>query len=362
MRPTWAEISLDSFESNLSEVRKLVGKDVSVMAVVKADAYGHGAKDIGAAALRSGADMLGVATVSEAMELRESGIKSGIFLLGGIDPGEADAVVENSLTPACCSASVLKALSESAVRRGKTTGYHLKIDTGMTRLGIGAGEIESFFSSVSGLQGVELEGVFTHFASSEDTGSDYTDYQLEVFREALDFLGEAGLRYRFAHSANSAAIQRFPGSHMDMVRPGIMLYGSYGMGEAALRPAMKLKTKIVQLRKVPPGTAVGYGGNFVASRETVIATLPVGYADGYPRKLSGRAKVSVGGKLASVAGSVCMDFTMADVTDVPGARVGDEVVLFGDGLVSVEDVSAWAETIPYEIMCMISPRVPRVYA
>lgn len=361
MRPTWAEISLDSFESNLGEARKLVKRNVSVMAVVKADAYGHGAKILGAAALRFGADLLGVATVSEAVELRESGIKGGIFLLGGIDPSEADTVVEKSLTPACHSTSVLKALSKSAVRLEKTASYHLKIDTGMTRLGVGAGEVESFFSSVSGLPGVELEGIFTHFASSEDTRSDYTDYQLEVFGEALDILGEMGLRYRFAHSANSAAIQRFPGSHMDMVRPGIMLYGSYNMGEVSLRPVMKLKTKIVQLRKIPPGTSVGYGGNFVASRETVIATLPVGYADGYPRKLSGRAKVSVGGKLASIVGSVCMDFIMVDVTDIQGTRVGDEVVLFGDGLVSVEDVSAWAETIPYEIMCMISPRVPRVY-
>ena len=362
MRPTWAEISLDSFESNLGEVRKLVGDGARVMAVVKADAYGHGAVRISRVALRGGADMLGVATVPEAMELREAGAESEILLLGGIDPGEARVAVENSLTPACYSLPVLRALSEAAVRLGKEAGYHLKVDTGMTRLGVGAGELESFFAAARNLPATSLRGVFTHFASAESENCGYTGRQMEVFRGALASLDGLGVKYRSAHAANSAALQRFPDSRMDMVRPGIMLYGSGGMGEAALQPVMKFKTRIVQLRKVPEGTAVSYGGTFVARRESLIATLPVGYADGYPRKLSNRAKVSVGGVPAPVAGTVCMDFVMADVTDVAGVRVGDEVTLFGDGTVSVEDVSLWAETIPYEILSMISPRVPRVYS
>jgi len=361
MRPTWAEISLDFFRSNLGEVRRLVSKSVRVMAVVKADAYGHGSVRVSEAALDGGADMLGVATVPEALQLRESGITGEIFLLGGIDPLEARVTVENTLTPACYSVDVLEALSGAAVECGKTVSYHLKVDTGMTRLGVGVGDMESFFASAAKLPGVMLEGVFTHLASSEIHQSDYTDYQLGIFRESLFFLDELGVKYRYSHSANSASIQRFPDSHMDIVRPGIMLYGSGSMGEVTLRPVMKLKTKIVQLREIPPSTSVGYGGAFVAGRETLVATLPVGYADGYPRALSNRAKVSLCGRLAPLIGSVCMDFIMVDVTDIPGIRVGDEAVLFGDGLVSVEDVSSWAQTIPYEILSRISPRVPRRY-
>ena len=331
------------------------------MAIVKADAYGHGAARISEIALANGADMLGVATVPEAMKLRGVGITGEIFLLGGIDPQEAGAVVENALTPACYSLEVLEILSEAAVECGKTARYHLKVDTGMTRLGVGVGDMESFFASAVSLPSVTLEGIFTHLASSEIPRSDYTDYQLEIFREGLSFLEELGVEYRYAHSANSASLQRFPDSHMDIVRPGIMLYGSGGMGEVDLSPVMKLKTRIVQLRKVSPGTPVGYRGSFVTGRETLVATLPIGYADGYPRALSNRAKVSMGGRLAPLIGSVCMDFIMVDVTDVPGVCVGDEVVLFGDKLVSVEDVSSWAETISYEVLSRISPRVPRRY-
>lgn len=361
MRPTWAEISLNSFKSNLSEVRRLVGENVRIMAIVKADAYGHGAVKVSEVALSYGADILGVATVPEAMELRQAGIKGEIFLLGGIDPQEAGVVVENALTPACYSLGILEALSEAALQRGRTVSYHLKVDTGMTRLGVGVGDMESFFTSAAALPGIMLEGVFTHLASSESNQSDYTDYQLGVFSEGLSFLDELSVKYRYTHSANSASIQRFPDSHMDIVRPGIMLYGSGSMGEVDLRPVMKLKTRIVQINKVPAGTSVGYRCSFVTGRETLVATLPIGYADGYPRALSNKAKVSLGGRLAPLIGSVCMDFIMVDVTDLPGVCVGDEVVLFGDKLVSVEDVSSWAGTIFYEILSRISPRVPRRY-
>ena len=361
MRPTWAEISLDRFKSNLGEVKNIVGNNVRVMAVVKADAYGHGALRISEAALSCGADTLGVATVPEAIELRESGVRSEIFLLGGVCPQEAETVVENTLTPACYSPDTLEALSKASQKKGKTVNYHLKVDTGMTRLGVRTtDDIKSFFARIAGLPGIELEGVFTHLASSEKDNS-YTDYQLEIFKNSLSCIKKLGVSYRYAHSANSASLQRFPASHMDIVRPGIMLYGSGDTGRAKLKPVMKLKTKIVQLKKVPSGTYVGYGGSFVTQRQTLVATLPVGYADGYPVALSNKAKVSLGGKLAPVIGSVCMDFIMVDATDVPKAAVGDEVTLFGDALVTVEDVSLWAETISYEILSRISPRVPRVY-
>lgn len=361
MRPTWAEISLDSFRSNLGEVKRLAGRGVRVMAVVKAEAYGHGAARVSQAALNDGADMLGVATVSEALRLRESGITGEIFLLGGITHREAGVVVENALTPACYSLDVLEALSGAAVECGKTVAYHLKVDTGMTRLGVRPDEITSFMASSASFPATRLEGVFTHLASSDIRGSDYTDCQLGIFRECLFSLDKLGVKYRYVHCANSASIQRFPDSHMDIVRPGIMLYGSGSMGEVSLKPVMKLKTGIVQIRKVPSGTPVGYGQTFITGRETLVATLPVGYADGYPRALSNRARISLAGRLAPLIGSVCMDFIMVDVTDIPDVCVGDEAVLFGDGLVSVEDVSSWARTIPYEILSRISPRVPRRY-
>lgn len=361
MRPTWAEISLDSFKSNLDEVKRLVGRSVRVMAVVKADAYGHGAVRLSEIALCSGADMLGVATVPEALQLRKSGIKGEIFLLGGIDPSEAEVVVENGFVPACYSSAVLKALSEAARRSAEIASYHLKVDTGMTRLGVGSDEASSFVSSSGSLPAIRLEGVFTHLASSDIPRSNYTEYQLGIFRETLASLHSSGIKYGSAHCANSAAVQRFPDSHMDIVRPGIMLYGLEAMGQVDLKPVMKLKTRIVQLRKIPAGTSVGYGESFTAQRETLVATLPIGYADGYPRALSNRARVSLGGKLAPLIGSVCMDFIMVDVTDVPGVCTGDEVVLFGDGLVSAADVSSWAGTISYEILSRISPRVPRHY-
>ncbi|MCY3985946.1 MAG: alanine racemase [Candidatus Dadabacteria bacterium] len=360
MRPTWAEISLDSFKSNLGKVKMLVGRGVCVMAVVKADAYGHGAVRLSKTALSSGADMLGVATVPEALQLRKSGITGEIFLLGGIDPSEAEIVVENGFIPACYSSAVLKALSEAASKSTKTASYHLKVDTGMTRLGVSSDEASSFASSAS-FPAISLEGVFTHLASSNIPRSDYTDYQLGVFRKTLSSLQARGIKYGSAHCANSAAVQKFPDSHMDIVRPGIMLYGLEAMGQVNLKPVMKLKTRIVQLRKIREGTSVGYGESFVTQRQTWVATLPIGYADGYPRALSNRAKVSLGGKLAPLIGSVCMDFIMVDVTDIPGVRVGDEVVLFGDSLVSVADVSSWAGTISYEILSRISPRVPRHY-
>ncbi len=359
MRPTWAEISLDSFRRNLGEVRNFVGENVRIMAVVKANAYGHGAARISKTAIECGVDILGVATVTEAVELREAGIRSEIFLLGGIDTAEADLVVEKNLTPTCYSTVTLCALSSVAVRRRKTVPYHLKINTGMTRIGICPEDIESFSASALGLPQIFMDGVFTHLACAEDEKSDYTDFQLDLFNRALSVLSQH-FSWRYAHSANSASLQRFPDSHMDMVRPGIMLYGS-GIRCCPLSSTMSLKTKIVQLRKVRTGTPIGYGGSYITRRDTLVATLPVGYADGYPVALSNRARVSVRRMVVPVIGSVCMDFVMVDVTDVPGVCSGDEVTLFGDDLVSVDDVSNWAQTISYEIMSRISHRVPRVY-
>jgi alanine racemase len=361
MRPTWAEISISSLKSNFLQVKRIIGKDVSIASIVKADAYGHGAVTISEALIKLGSDMLGVATVEEALELRGSGIRAPIIVLGGIQPEEAESVVKNDLTPSLFSISPAHALNECAKKTGKKARYQLKVDTGMSRLGVGFGEISNFLNQLVSLKNIEMEGVFTHFANADGDSRDFTLNQLSVFKKILSFINRAGFYPKHIHSANSAAIQRFPESHMNLVRPGIMLYGSGRMGDHELNPVMKLKTRVVQIKHLSAGTPVSYGGTFVTTKPTTVATLPVGYADGYMRKLSNRARVSIKEITAPVVGTICMDFTMVDLTEVPEVTVGDEVVLFGDDKVSVEDVASWAETISYEVLSVVGERVPRTY-
>ncbi len=361
MRPTWAEINLNSIRLNFNQVKRIVGNNVSTMTVVKADAYGHGAIEVSKTLINSGANMLGVATLEEALQLRESGIKEKIVLLSGMQPDEAAEVVKNDLTPTCYLAQTLKALSDCAIKYNKKIDYHLKIDTGMTRLGIGFSEVKSFLDSVVSYKNLNLEGIFTHLSCANENENDYTNHQLNKFETVLSLPEIKTLNNKYVHTANSAAIQRFPESHYNLVRPGIMLYGSGNLDDLTLRRVMKLKTRIVQIRKVPQGTPVSYGATFVTQKDSTLAVLPIGYADGYLRKLSNRAKVSINGSLVPVVGAVCMDLIIIDITGINSANVGDEVVLFGDENISVDEVSGWAETIPYEIMCIIGKRIPRIY-
>ena len=361
MRPTWAEIDLDSLIHNFNAVRGILWEGVGVLSVVKADAYGHGAVETGRALEEAGTDMLGVATVEEAVELRDYGIELPILLLGGMRPEEAAVAVEYSLTPCIFTLDSARALDTASGKGGRKSPYHLKIDTGMTRLGVRPEEAGPFLTALAGLKNITMEGALTHLASAFSESPDITRGQLSVFSDVVALIRNRGFTPRYVHSANSPAIQRFPEAHMDLVRPGIMLYGSDGMNGLPLRPVMKLKTTVIQVSKVPSGTPVSYGGTFVTKRPSVIATLPIGYADGYMRSLSNRAKVSIRGALAPLAGTVCMDLITVDVTDVPGVTAGDEVVLFGDSLVSVDDVARWAGTIPYEILSITGKRVPRKY-
>jgi len=367
MRPTWVEIDLNALKSNFLRVKEIVGEGVGVLSIVKADAYGHGAIRVGKTLVDAGTDMLGVATLEEALELRESGIGVPMFILGGIHPDEAQEVIKCNFIPALFSLESASALSEASRKLGKRAKYHLKLDTGMSRLGVGFDDICNFLNELSTLEGLEMQGVFTHLADADGASRDFTLRQIGLFREALELLRVAGFRALYVHTANSAAIERFPESHNNLVRPGIMLYGASGgininSGiNSRLKPVMKFKTKIIQIKRLRKGTPVSYGGTFVTSGLTLIAVLPVGYADGYARSLSNRAEVALCGKGAPVVGSVCMDLTVIDVTDVPGAKVGDEVVLFGDSGVPVEDVAGWANTISYEVLSLIGNRVPRVY-
>jgi alanine racemase len=360
MRPTWAEIDLDSLIHNFSVVKGLLGKGVGVLAVVKADGYGHGAVEVGRALEEAGTEMLGVATVEEAVELRDYGIEIPILLLGGMRPDEAPVAVEHSLTPCLFTLDAARALDGESAKVRRKSPYHLKIDTGMTRLGVRPEELAQFLPALAGYKNIVMEGALTHLASAFSESPESTRSQLREFSLMVAKIRERGFRPRYIHSANSPGIRRFPESHMDLVRPGIMLYGADG-GGLPLRPVMRLKSIVIQVSSVPAGTPVSYGGTFVTKRPSVIATLPIGYADGYMRRLSNRAKVSIRGSLAPVVGTVCMDLVMIDVTDVPGASVGDEVVLFGDQLVSVDDVARWADTISYEILSITGKRVPRRY-
>lgn len=362
MRPTWAEIDIDSLKSNFLHVKKLIGNATGIMSIVKADAYGHGAVAVSKALSEScSQQMLGVATVEEALELRESDINLPILVLAGINPDDAETIVKSNLTPAIYSKQVASALNNYARKLGIQVGCHLKVDTGMTRLGVGIGELHGFMDEILRLKNLEIEGLFSHFANADMELVDYTMKQIMIFKDFQSIMNRAGVFPKYVHIANSSAIQRFPAAHFNLVRPGIMLYGSGINQRVELRPVMSLKTRVIQLKKVPPGAPVSYGGTFVTKRPTLIATLPIGYADGYMRKLSNRARVSTRGYIVPVIGKVCMDLTMIDVTDVPEIRENDEVTLFGDGSVTVEDVARWAGTISYEILSITGKRVPRVY-
>jgi len=361
MRPTWAEIDLDAVMHNFMLTRELVGEGVSVLSVVKADAYGHGAVEVSKVLVESGTDMLGVATVEEAMELRDYGIEVPILLLGGIRPAEAEVMIENDLTPCLYSLEVALALDKESAKAGKRGKYHLKIDTGMTRLGIRPEELDQFLSKLVSFKNIDMEGAMTHLPSIHMEHDDDSHNQIHRFHELVSSIKQVGLNPRYLHSSKSASIQSCPLSHMNLVRPGIMLYGSGNYSGLDLRPVMKIKSEIIQIRRVHEGTPVSYGGTFVTQRPSIIATLPIGYADGYMRSLSNKAYVSLNGHKAPVVGTVCMDLMMIDVTDILDVGVGGQVVLFGDNLVSVDDVAFWAGTISYELLSNIGKRVPRLY-
>ncbi len=362
MRPTWAEIDLRSIKSNLETVRSLTGDGVSIMAVVKADAYGHGAVKVSRALTEHGADSLAVATLEEGLQLRGSGIKCPVMIIGSIQKSEIPEIIKNELTPAVYDVETLRSLSGEIQKSGRVLDFHLRIDTGMNRLGIHGGEVRGFINEHRAHTHLNLQGVFTHLASADDPKSNFTDRQISEFYGSLELIRSLNVEPRYFHLANSAAIQNYPGSHGNLVRPGIMLYGAGEQDRTSLRSAMKLKSRIIQLKNLEKGTPVSYGGTHVTEKRSVIATAPIGYADGYFRKLSNRAYVSIRGKKAKVVGRVCMDFIMIDVTSLSReVRVGDEITLFGDELVTINDISSWAETTPYEVLTLVGKRVPRTF-
>jgi alanine racemase len=363
-RPTVAEVSLSALRANCRRVRELVGAGVAVMAVVKADGYGHGAAPAARAFVEAGAAVLGVSTVEEGAELRRAGLATPIVVLGGAFAGEEEAVAAHDLAAAVWTLEGARPLGAAARAAGRTLAVHLKVDTGMTRLGCDARDAAALGAEIARVPGLEVAGVFSHFASADAVDTAEARAQAARFSGAVEALAAAGVRPPWIHLANSAAVLSAPAAHFTMVRPGLMLYGyppaPHLAARAALRPAMRLVTRVAQARRIEAGRPVGYGGTFVAARPTTIAVLPVGYADGYHRLASNRARVVVRGRRVAVAGRVCMDHTMIDVTDVPGVAPGERAILFGPEL-GAEELAAWCDTIPYEVLTAVGRRVPRVY-
>lgn len=365
-RPTWAEVDLDALLHNLALVRRQVG-DRPLLCVVKANAYGHGAVEVGRVLEEAGAAVLGVALPEEGVELRRAGIRLPILLLGGLTADQADLVIAHDLTPAVYRPDQVEALDAAGARRGVDMPVHLKIDTGMGRLGVPAAEVPAFAPRLAAARRVHLTGAFSHFAAADDPSDPFTGVQIDRFLGALAALRERGLDPPQIHLANSAAVTDHPPAWLTLVRPGIVLYGYPPSAAVAVRdwrPALSLWSRIVYMKEVPAGTPLGYGRTFVTSRPSRIASLAAGYDDGLPRLLGNRGHVLVRGRPAPIVGRISMDLTTVDVTDIPEASLGDPVVLFGrDGhtTLGADRVAGWAETIVWEVLCGIGSRVPRLY-
>lgn len=366
-RPTWAEINLDAFAENLRAVRARVGKDVKIMAVVKANAYGHGAVEIAQEALANGAEMLGVAIPEEGVQLRNAGISAPILVFTSPPPEQIPIYFDHELLPAIASSESAEQFEREAELRNMRIGAHVKVDTGMGRLGFQWKDAHKSIIDVARLRLIDILGVFSHFASADERDKQYAKLQLQRFTDVLDSLRNSHLEIPEIHIANSAAILDIPESFFTMVRPGIMLYGYYPSHETTesipLRPVMSIKSRIVHLKHVPAGTSISYNRRYVTTRDTWIATVPLGYADGYSRLLTNRASVLINGRFYPVVGTVTMDHIMIDVGDGE-VELGDEVVLLGSS--HEQQITAWdladkIGTIPYEVTCAVSSRVPRVY-
>lgn len=363
-RPVWAEVDLDAVEYNIREIRRHIGSHAQIMAVVKANAYGHGAVPVGRAALQAGASQLGVACVDEGVQLRSAGIEAPIVILGYVPPWEAEAVVGYGLSPSVTTRDTALALERAAAKAGKNVGVHVKVDTGMARLGLLPADVPAFVHMLATLAHLSLEGLYTHFASADEVDKSFTWRQFQAFLEVSQSIESPALR----HVANSGAISDLPQLALDMVRPGIAIYGCYPSTEVMhnldLRPALSLKSRIARITLLASGETVSYGRTWRAKRPSRIALVPCGYADGVPRLLSNKGSVLVRGQRAPIAGRVCMDHLMVDVTAIQDAATHDEVVLIGRQgaeVIPVEEVAKLARTINYEVLCAIAPRVPRYH-
>ncbi len=365
---TWAEIDLEAIRHNLRAYLRHVGAGVQVIAVVKANAYGHGAVPVARAALEAGATYLGVHRLNEGIELRQAGIDAPVLLMGYTPPSGAAEVVRWRLTPSLMTAEFARALFAQAGLQKQTVAVHVKIDTGMSRYGLMPDEALEFMQFLQTLPSLRLEGLFTHFATADSLDQTWIRRQLEVFNGVIAAVSAAGITIPLIHAANSGAAMRLREAHFHAIRPGIALYGLDPTNEwppvFEIKPALALKSLVARVRELPVGSGVSYGRTYVTTKPTTAALVPVGYGDGYHRILSNKGVVLVGGRRAPVIGRVCMDQFVIDVTGIPGVKQDDEVVLVGkqgEEQLRAEEVAQLAGTINYEVTTSLLPRVERVY-
>lgn len=364
-----ANINLDAIRLNVKKAKELVKPGTKIMGIIKADGYGHGAVPI-AKVLKDDVDAYGIAIIEEGIELRRSGVKKPILILGYTPEPMIKDLVEYDIMPAIFSYETAKKISDEACRQNKTVKAHIKLDTGMSRIGFSLTE-ESLKTiiEISKLEGMQIEGCFSHFSKADEKDKRFTYIQLKRFEEFTKKIEEAGIKIATKHISNSAGIIEFPEANYDMVRIGISTYGLYPSEDVdkekhVLEPAMEIKTCVSFLKEMEEGIGIGYGGTFVTSRKTKVATVPVGYGDGYPRGLSGKGRVLIHGKSAPILGRVCMDQFMVDVTDIDDIAVGDEVTLVGrdkEEFISVEELANMTGSFNYEFVCDVGKRIPRVY-
>ncbi|MFZ0134718.1 MAG: alanine racemase [Desulfobacterales bacterium] len=378
----WAEIDLDALAANVRELRRVTRPEARLLVAVKANAYGHGLVEVARRALECGADALGVARLSEALTLRAAGIEAPVLILGYTPPADVGELLRHDLIQTVYAPATAKAYAQGIKSGDPRLRVHLKVDTGMGRLGILpaarryaapgmdiSGNAVREVLDIAGLKELDLEGIFTHFASADSADKRFAREQFDIFMAFLDRLKRAGLEFEVRHAANSGAIIDLPHTHLDMVRAGVSLYGMYPSAEVDRRridlaPVMALKARIVHLKKVPAGFPVSYGMTHTTVSPTIIATIPVGYADGFNRRLSNRGRMLVRGQAAPIVGRVCMDLTMLDVGHIPGVAMEDEVVILGrqkNAAITAEDIADLLSTINYEITSAITARVPRIY-
>lgn len=367
LRPVWAEIDLDNYTHNIRVIKKRYPNAI-IMAVVKADGYGHGAIQVAKAGVLGGAERLAIAIVDEGIELRTAGFTVPIQVLGGTLENQLEQVVDYDLIQTVYNLEIPQALSKIAQRKEKKVKVHLKIDTGMGRIGVLPAKALEMAEKIVALPYIELEGLMTHLATADEADKSHTEMQVSLYRQVLKEFFERGIKISIKHLANSAAIIDLPNLEFDLVRPGIMSYGLWPSKDVDhtidLRPVMTWKARIIHCKDVPSGSAISYGRTFLTKKTSKIATLPLGYADGYSRSLSNKGQVLVQGQRAKVVGRVCMDQIMIDVSHLSDISVGEEVVLLGSQgceRISAEEMAAWIGTINYEVVCLVNKRVPRYY-
>lgn len=362
----WVEINLDSIINNLNEIKKHLGPDVKINGVIKADGYGHGAVMTAKVLGENGIDMLSVATLDEAVQLRKQKISTPILVLGYTDVGRLKEIIKHNITVSVFDIDIARKLSDEARNKGKKISVHIKIDTGMNRIGFHFTDEEAIFKAFA-LEGLDICGTFTHFSTADENDTSYTETQYARFIKIIDKLKEKGYKTGICHANNSGGTLLHTGKAMDMIRTGLLLYGLYP-SEASkqsdklnLEPAMTFKAKIIKVKTISAGLPVSYGNKYITAKDTKIATIACGYADGYSRNLSDKAHVVIGGKKVPVIGNICMDMCMADITSIENPiSAGDDAILF-DGDITAGDIAALNGTINYEIVCRIGMRIPRVY-